>query len=278
MSYILEKQRERNVSTSRHWDLYEGHRRQVMSLIQEASGEDNQRICLLGAGNCNDIDLSLLSQWYPEIHLVDWDARSLQEGIKKQMIPLESVTMHSGIELTGVARYIERWKRTRPSNSEIDEVIALLSEPYDIGLGTAFDVVLSGSLLTQLIELPVALLGREHPKMVEVALKIRAAHFRLMTSLMAPGGAGVLVTELISSDTCPELNHCPEDKLSELYYRLIQEKRIFTGTNPHALIPALHADPFIAPQIKHTRLTAPWRWQLALDRSFLAYGFVFKRK
>ena len=278
MCYILEKQRERNSSTAQHWRLYEGHRRHVMSLLKEVCGEGRKRICLLGAGNCNDIDVSLLSQWYAELHLVDWDAHALENGIEKQKISPQSVTLHSSIEFTGVARYIERWKYSSPSNTEINQVISLLSEPYDIGLTAQFDVVLSGSLLTQLIEPPIAFLGLKHPRTMEVVVNLRAAHFRLMTSLMAPGGHGVLITELISSDTCEELHHCPENKLAELSYRLIREKKCFPGTNPHSLIPALHADPFLAPQIEQARLTDPWRWLISPTRSFLAYGLLFKRK
>ena len=276
--YILEKQRERNSSTAQHWDLYEGHRRHVMSLLQNAKMSGKGRLCILGAGNCNDIDLSLLSRWYTELHLVDWDAFSMREGIKKQQISPESVMLHSGIELTGVARYIERWKQMVPSNPEIDQVITLLSEPYDIKIGTSFDVVLSGSLLTQLIELPVALLGPLHPRTVEVALKIRAAHFRLMASLVTPGGTGLLVTELISSDTCEALDYYPKNRLPELYARLIKERNFFPGTNPHALIPALRADPLIAPRIEDVRLTDPWRWRIGPTRSFLSYGVVFKKR
>ena len=92
---------------------------------------------------------------------------ALQEGIKKQGVSPDTVVLHSGVELTGVARYIERWRLASPSNDEINEAIRLLSEPYDIGVGTGFDVVVSASLLTQLIELPVALLGHQHPRMVE---------------------------------------------------------------------------------------------------------------
>ena len=278
MCYILEKQHERNRSTSRHWDLYEGHRQKVMALLHQVKGASKARLCILGAGNCNDIDLKQLLHWYAAIHLVDWDARSLQNGLKKQAIAPESVHVHAGIELTGVARYMERWKKTTPSSTEIDEVVALLSAPIDIGIGGPFDVVLSGSLLTQLIELPVALLGLTHPRTVDVSLQIRAAHFRLMASLLAPGGTGVLVTELISSDTCEALNHYPEDKLAELQGKLINEKNFFTGTNPNALTPAILAEPFIAPQLEQTALTLPWRWQIGPARSFLAYGFLFKKR
>ncbi|MBX2819423.1 MAG: hypothetical protein KTR29_07070 [Rhodothermaceae bacterium] len=278
MSSILKVQRKRNLSTSQHWDYYEGHRQQVMSLLEEVSAGKKGRLCILGAGNCNDIELPALVERFDEIHLVDWDADSLQEGIKKQGIARESVVLHTGIELTGIGHYIERWKKTPPSNRDIDQGISLLSEPLDVGIDTAFDVVLSSSLLTQLIELPIALLGSNHSRTEEVVLKIRAAHFRLMASLMAARGTGVLVTELISSNTCKELFQCPEDRLSELYYQLIEEQRYFQGTNPKTLIPALLEDPFMSSQIAETKLTAPWRWLLGPERSFLAYGFVFRKK
>jgi len=278
MSSILNVQRKRNLSTSQHWEFYEGHRRQVMSLLVEASDEKKGRLCVLGAGNCNDIELPILIEMFDEIYLVDWDADSLIEGITKQGIAPESVVLHSGIELTGIGHYVERWKKTPPSKSDINQVISLLSEPLDIRIDTTFDIVLSSSLLTQLIELPIALLGLNHPRTKEVVLKIRAAHFRLMASLLAPGGTGVLVTELISSNTCKELFQCPEDRLSELYDQLIEEKRYFLGTNPKTLIPALLEDPFMASQIQDTTLTAPWRWLLGPERSFLAYGVVFGKK
>ena len=278
MGYLLEVQRKRNMSTSQHWDLYEGHRSHVMSLLKEIQVGGNGRICILGAGNCNDIDLALLSELFSEVHLVDWDAQALHEGIKKQQVDQQSLIVHSGIELTGVGHYLGRWKKAAPTSQEINEVVSLLSEPHSTGIKKVFDVVLSSSLLTQLIEYPVALLGLHHPRMEEVALHIRAAHFRLMMSLMAPAGTGLLVTELISSDTCKELPDYPEHKLAELQFELIQQEKIFTGTNSHELTPALMADPFIAPQISITRLTAPWRWQLSPTRFFLAYGFVFVKK
>ena len=96
-----------------------------------------------------------------------------------------------------------------------------------------------------------------------------------MASLLAPGGTGVLVTELISSNTCKELFQYPEDRLLELYDQLIEEQRFFLGTNPKTLIPALLEDPFMASQIEGTSLSAPWRWLLGPERSFLAYGVVF---
>ena len=251
MSSILNVQRKRNLSTSQHWDYYEGHRRQVMSLLEEHQPKENGRICILGAGNCNDIELTLLTEWFDEVHLVDWDADSLQEGIKKQGIAPESVVLHTGIELTGIGHYVGRWKKATPSKGDINQVISLLSEPLDIGIDTAFDVVLSSSLLTQLIELPIALLGLNHPRTEEVVLKIRAAHFRSDGNhSWLQSGTGLLVTELISSNTCKELFQCPEDRLSELYDQLIEEKRYFLGTNPHSLIPALLEDPFMASQVE----------------------------
>src|SRR4051812_28723246 len=61
---------------SRAWSAeFAGHRSHVTELLGAASGD--QQLCVLGAGNCNDIDLSRLAEQYRGICLADIDAESL---------------------------------------------------------------------------------------------------------------------------------------------------------------------------------------------------------
>ena len=42
------------------------------------------RLCVLGAGNCNDLDLRRLSERFDEIHLIDLDPAALGEAVRRQ--------------------------------------------------------------------------------------------------------------------------------------------------------------------------------------------------
>jgi len=79
---ILTDQAAMNSSTARQWAMYASHRRQIEKLITPAS--PGGRICVLGAGNCNDLDLSWLTQVYSQSHLIDLDAGSLASAIERQ--------------------------------------------------------------------------------------------------------------------------------------------------------------------------------------------------
>lgn len=46
-----------NATTRTHWDRYAVHRRRVTTLLL-AGGNGQGRLCVLGAGNCNDLDLA----------------------------------------------------------------------------------------------------------------------------------------------------------------------------------------------------------------------------
>jgi hypothetical protein len=84
MSSLLQTQIEWNEKSCDKWDLYHSHREQVMALIEGKSKSQNDRLCILGAGNCNDIDLNVLVDRYREIHLIDIDDKAVCEGVSRQ--------------------------------------------------------------------------------------------------------------------------------------------------------------------------------------------------
>jgi hypothetical protein len=64
-----------------------------------------------------------------------------------------------------------------------------------------------------------------------------------VADLLRPGGAGVLVTELVSTDTSSEL-----DRFAAYQYGVAVRRLIENG---------------------------PWRWRVGAQRSYLAYGLMF---
>src|ERR1043166_2958493 len=75
-----------NRQTRDAWDRCAAHRRKLHALIAAANSPPGSRLCVLGAGNCNDIDLRLLERGFAEIHLVDLDRDAIESGIARRQL------------------------------------------------------------------------------------------------------------------------------------------------------------------------------------------------
>jgi hypothetical protein len=76
---IIDLHRGLNRDTADSWHRYSEHRARVTAL---APGGDS--CAVLGAGNCNDLDLDALTGRYREIHLIDLDAEALERARARQ--------------------------------------------------------------------------------------------------------------------------------------------------------------------------------------------------
>src|SRR5881275_908124 len=81
-SDVAAEQARQNRTTQSQWLLYASHRREIERLIVPES--PGGHICVLGAGNCNDLDLKWLAQVYREVHLVDLDDVALRSAVERQ--------------------------------------------------------------------------------------------------------------------------------------------------------------------------------------------------
>jgi hypothetical protein len=145
-------------------------------------------------------------------------------------------------------------------------------------VGGPFDVVLSSCVLSQLVGYATdALGGDRHPGFRDLVTAIRARHLRLMLDLLAPGGTGLLVCDLVSSDSADVLPRIPEHELPGLIHKLARDRNFFSGLYPDALAAALQNEPTLGGRACDVRLLAPWRWRLGPQRTFLVYGLRFRR-
>ncbi len=243
MNELLTDQQVLNRTTAAEWESYETHRRRVTDVVLATAAFRGGRLCVLGAGNCNDLDLVALAGVFNEIHLVDVDGDAVEAALRRQQVAPPMVVVHGGVDVAAGTTWADGM------------------EPLD--------VVLSAGLLTQLIDSAVK---RAHENdAVDLGLAVSAAHVRLLVELVRPEGCGVLVTELVSSDTFPELNEMRADRLGSATLHLIAKRNFFTGTNPFVLTRMVESDPKVA----WACVTAPWRWRIGTDRSYLAYAIVF---
>ena len=141
-----------NSSTARQWALYASHRQQIEKLITPAS--PGGRICVLGAGNCNDLDLSWLTKVYSQAHLIDLDADSLALAVERQR-PSEtgSICLWAPFDLSGIGDVLRNWRKTPPGDDQIRQCLELLqrASPEHPWGKEQFDVVLSPCVLSQIL-------------------------------------------------------------------------------------------------------------------------------
>jgi hypothetical protein len=77
------------------------HRKRVTREVLRLA--PRQRICVLGAGNCNDLDLVALRTTFGELHLVDVDGEALALGLERQGLSKDAgIRAHPGVDVAGL--------------------------------------------------------------------------------------------------------------------------------------------------------------------------------
>ncbi len=213
MNRLVQRQQDHNVQTASGWDVFSEHRRRVTRLLLPDEQRESQRLCVLGAGNCNDFDLAELAAAYHELHVVDLDQLALQRGLERLPPDITSrIRQHGGCDLSGILDVLSRWTPgTPPSDNEVSATIAAaLAAP--LPLNAKFDTTASICLLSQIIHSVVLSLGENHPRFIDLMTAVRLRHLRLLAELTAPGGRAILITDVVSSESCPALIHAPQEE------------------------------------------------------------------
>jgi hypothetical protein len=277
MSDLIEEQQKRNRLSRDAWERFRPHRERVTRLLRDAAPQGG-RLCVLGAGNSNDLDLNALLHRFAEVHLVDLDARALEFAVSQQDCQgHRKLHVHGGVELTGIDDRLAGFTPRRPpAGSDVDACLqAAARSAFD--LPGPFDVVASVCLLTQLLERIVLTLGEQHPRFLELLTQVRARHLQLLMELSRPGGVAVLVVDFVSSVTCPELPQVPEGRLARTAAELIRRGNFFTGVNPLVIHSLFQTDPTLAAASEPAQMTEPWLWDFG-PRVYAVCGVVARRK
>src|SRR5215216_699886 len=82
--WLIDEHRRANESTRPLFDSYREHREQTTRLALESAKPGASTLCVLGAGNCLDLDLPRLSERFSEVHLVDIDRSALAGALSRQ--------------------------------------------------------------------------------------------------------------------------------------------------------------------------------------------------
>lgn len=276
---ILDTQSRYNRSTAGSWNEYAAHRAQIAHLLEPAGLGPAGRLCVLGAGNCNDLHLPSIAEAFNEVHLVDIDAEALDRAVARQeMDKSPRIHRHGGADLTGIAATLATWPQRRPSGQEIAACIDAARHAPAPLLPGPFDLALSPCLLSQIVGYAGDVLGREHPRYRDLLLAIRDRHLHMLVELTRPGGDGILVCDMLSSGSLADLITVRTGKLPDLMEKLSHTGQHFTGLAPSSVLAFFQRDMLTAPFLRHVRLLRPWIWSLApLKKNFLVYAIRFRR-
>jgi hypothetical protein len=265
-----------NRSTRGQWAMYGSHRREIERLI--APTEFGGRACVLGAGNCNDLDLNWMTQAFAGVHLLDLDEQSLTAGVNRQHVSRrERIHVRAPVDLMGLGDLLPALRGRATTQSDIETCIARLDSEQQAAAmcrieRASADLVLSPCVLSQLIISVRDRVGSDHPAYPLLRAAIMRQHLRMMMYLLRPDGRGVLVIDVASSEDFPELARVADESIGDLMRTLIADGKCFRALAPAALSKAMAGIPAIA----DVRFTRPWRWHLGLRKAFVVYGICFR--
>lgn len=263
MGRLSELQIQRNSDSRGAWNHFAGHRAEMTRLMLKSVAQPGGKLCVLGAGNCNDLDLPALVTRFGEVHLVDLDGGALHSAVARQAPDRSHIRLHGGIDVTGIAELLSVWSPQSPApDVAVDRCLQTASQTRLDLPAESFSVVVSACLLSQLIEALVLSLGAGHPRFLEALTCIRRRHLELICELTAPGGTALLISDIVSSATCPTMVHAEPRQLSWVVGQAIQARNFFTGVNPFVLKSILQSEPTLATRLQNVQLTNPWLWDL----------------
>jgi len=276
--WLIAEHQRRNQTTLDACSLFEPHRQRVMHLIKQAAGSTSGRLCVLGAGNCNDLDLVELLNVFGEIVLVDVDRAATEiavvNGLRESL--RERVHVADSTDVTGAFERLQTADAKDFNSNATNDLLTLLTINPQLPL-SPFDCIASTCLLSQLIDSVVLVLGTNHPSIVPIILALRRQHLRTLVHSLVAGGRGLLVFDFVSSQSVPGLMQIDDARLNQTLIEAINAKNFFTGLNPFAVQAELKTHSDFAGLITDIRLHPPWRWDIGI-KQFAVSAISFRRR
>lgn len=278
MNELFEEEVRFNQASRPNWEEGAAHRNLITRYLIDLAESPGGRLCVLGAGNCNDLDLQKLSQVYSEVHLVDLDETALKYAVDFQAVSEDpSIHLHV-LDLTGVGDRLAAFKKDRDQGEEeLQQIMASLSESRELDISGPFDVVCSTCILSQLILQVVHAAGESHPRFEELMVAVREQHFRTVLDLTVEGGAGLVISDFVSSESAADLKDVPDFQFTQYLSQLLSSRNFFHGVHPGLLYAQLKGKAPLAKLVEDVEMLPPWRWDLG-PRQYAVAALRFRRR
>ena len=268
---MSEHQRHNNRTSLEDWQRFAGHRARVTDLVLTARGGS---LAVLGAGNCNDLDLERVAEAFQAIHLVDLDEEAVQgaRGRQPEAVAANLVS-RAPIDLSGAFAELPHLRGRTVSVAELEALSRTAMDNVTTALPERFDTVLSACLLSQIMFSAYLALG-SHPQLAQIGGALAIAHLRALRALARPGGRVLFVTDTVSSKTYPLRERWGEQPPLALLAQLNQTNNVLSGTALPFVRRVLATEAsFLA---ESPLLLEPWLWDMNEDVTLLVYAVVLK--
>jgi hypothetical protein len=266
------------------WERYRSHREHVTAEILALAPASGGRLCLLGAGNANDLDLEALAARFDELHLVDIDPAALSRATGRQSPAVRTrLRSHAPVDLSGLYHQLGRAPLPPSDALAAAGAIEVLRQ-----LPGSFDVVASCCVLSQMSwALEQLVVGpahgqREQPAQAALAVLQQVlvrVHLRTMLGLITPAtGVALLVADMVSSRTYPLDELPPDEDLRALTDTLAAQRVAFPVCNPELVRQIIRRDGELASVCQPPVMGQPWLWEGPKQLRYLVYPFVLRRR
>ena len=260
------------------WTLYAHHRAHLTDAVLSSAAAPGGRLCILGAGACNDIDLEQLSLVFSEIHLVDIDASALGRAVARQRPAVRSrLRPHARVDLSGMTKRLTEWKRRPPTPAQLDALGASTSQALIARLPGPFDVVVSACVLTQMSFAAMNVLGEGHRMLWPIRLSLLGTHLHALVGLTVAGGASLFVSDLTSSSLFPLKELDTSRSLHDVMNQIVASGACYHVAKPALVTSILESDGF-RERVWDPDLLDPWLWWGRLDRTYFVYALRMRRR
>lgn len=277
MNELFEEEIRFNRASRPNWEQGASHRNLITGYLTDLADSSRGRLCVLGAGNCNDLDLQKLSQVYSEIHLVDLDESALKYAVDFQSVSENPAISLHVLDLTGVGDMLAAYKSEhRQGEDDLRKIRDALSDSPEWSLPGPFEVVCSTCILSQLILQVVHALGETHPQFEELMVAVREQHFRTVLDLIGKGGAGLIISDFVSSESAADLKDVPDFQFTQYLSQLLSSRNFFHGVHPGLLFAQLKGKAPLAKLVQDVEMLPPWRWDLG-TRQYAVAALRFRR-
>ncbi len=254
------------------WELYATHREAFTQAILSLPRASEARLCVLGAGKCNDLDLAALSVAFREVHLVDLEPALLASAVSREPVEVrKQLVPHAPVDLSLLSpKRVGKWQKRAPASVDIAAVEESALQGLLARLPGPFDVVVSACVLTQLGFALSRSFPEPHPALSPLRLGVARLHLRTLLGLTAARGTSLLVTDLASSNHYPLADLPPDADLNGVLADVVRQRAFYHLARPELLRDLLND---LAPE-RSPRQLPPWLWNGPQQRTYLVYGFA----
>jgi hypothetical protein len=276
----LARQVAANRSGVGHEEHFAGHRaRLTQEICARAPAGGGGRVCLLGIGNANDVDLDAVAARFAEVHLVDIDPEAIERARARVSTQARArLVVQAPVDLSGIFDKLDAWVKKPPSVDTIADAVEEGVGALDDRLPGSFDVVVSCCVLTQLHLALLEVTGDRHPRFEEFRVALNHIHVLTVATQLGPGGVGLLVTDLTSSEHYPPLDHLPPDAdVGKLMSDLVHVGNVIGATHPGILSGIIRHDDELKAKYGVRFPVGPWLWHNGPSQTYLVYGLEIKR-